>query len=40
MSGEDQVKFLESIGYSYTNTDGKKLEGSELVAQFFTDLQA
>lgn len=39
MSGVDQVAFLNKIGYSYTTQDGDKLEGAELVQQFFTDLQ-
>ena len=40
MSGAEQIKYLESIGYSYTTADGKKLEGSELVEKFFEELQA
>ena len=39
MSGEQQTAYLKSIGYSYTNNDGKKLEGQELVEQFFQELQ-
>lgn len=39
MSGEEQSAYLKRIGYSYTNNDGKKLEGQELVEQFFQELQ-
>lgn len=39
MSGEEQTAYLKRIGYSYTNNDGKKLEGQELVEQFFQELQ-
>ena len=39
MSGEQQTAYLKSIGYSYTNNDGEKLEGQELVEQFFQELQ-
>ena len=39
MSGKDQIAFLNKIGYKYTTTDGKELEGSELVAKFFEELQ-
>ena len=39
MSGEEQTAFLKRIGYSYTDNDGNKLEGSDLVEQFFQELQ-
>lgn len=39
MSGEEQSAYLKRLGYSYTNNDGKKLEGQELVEQFFQELQ-
>lgn len=39
MSGEEQTAYLKRIGYSYTNNDGKILEGQELVEQFFQELQ-
>ena len=39
MSGEEQIKYMDSIGYSYTDTDGNKLEGTELVTKFFEELQ-
>lgn len=39
MSGEEQTAYLKRIGYSYTNNDGKTLEGQELVEQFFQELQ-
>ena len=39
MSGEEQSAYLARLGYSYTNNDGKKLEGQELVEQFFQELQ-
>ena len=39
MSGEEQIKYMSSIGYSYTDTDGNKLEGTELVTKFFEELQ-
>lgn len=39
MSGEEQTAYLKRLGYSYTNNDGKKLEGQELVEQFFQELQ-
>ena len=39
MSGEEQTAYLKRIGYSYTNNDGEKLEGQELVEQFFQELQ-
>ena len=39
MSGEKQVEYLESIGYSYTDVDGNVLEGTELVAKFYEELQ-
>lgn len=40
MSGEEQVAFLNKLGYSYTDNDGNVLEGEELVQQFFDDLQS
>lgn len=39
MSGEEQVAFLAKLGYSYTDNDGNTLEGEELVAKFFEELQ-
>lgn len=39
MSGEEQVDFLAKLGYSYTDNDGNNLEGEELVAKFFEELQ-
>ena len=39
MSGEEQTAYLKKLGYSYTDNDGKVLEGSELVEQFFEELQ-
>lgn len=39
MSSSDQEKFIKSLGYSYTNTDGKTLSGSDLVKQFYQDIQ-
>lgn len=39
MSAKEQEAYLNSIGYSYTTNDGKKLEGQELVEQFFQELQ-
>ena len=39
MSGEEQSAYLARLGYSYTNNDGEKLEGQELVEQFFQELQ-
>ena len=39
MSGEEQLAFVESLGWSYTNTDGEELENEELVAKFYEELQ-
>ena len=39
MSGEEQLAFVQSLGWSYTNTDGEELEDSELVAKFYEELQ-
>ena len=39
MSGKDQIKYVKSLGYSYTTTDGKALKDSELVDKFFEELQ-
>lgn len=39
MSGEEQVAFLEKLGYTYTDNDGKELEEGELVAKFYEELQ-
>ena len=39
MSGEQQTAYLASIGYTYTDNDGNVLEGSELVAKFYEELQ-
>jgi hypothetical protein len=38
MSGEEQIAYLKSIGYSYTDADGNVLEGTELVTKFFEEL--
>lgn len=40
MSAEQQTAYLKSIGYSYTDNDGNKLEGTELVEKFFEEMQA
>lgn len=40
MSGEEQTAFLKQLGYSYTDNDGNKLEGSELVEKFYEEMQA
>ena len=40
MSAEEQTAYLKKIGYSYTDNDGNKLEGSELVEKFFEEMQA
>ena len=40
MSGKEQQAFMKQIGYSYTDTDGNKLKGEELVAKFYEELQA
>lgn len=39
MSGEEQLAFVQSLGWSYTNTDGEELEDAELVAKFYEELQ-
>ena len=39
MSGEEQLKFLNNLGYTAVNQDGEKLEGQELIQQFFEELQ-
>ena len=39
MSGKEQLAFIQSLGWSYTNTDGEELEDSELVAKFYEELQ-
>ena len=39
MSGSEQLAFVQSLGWSYTNTDGEELEDEELVAKFFEELQ-
>ena len=39
MSGEEQLAFVQSLGWSYTNTDGEELENEELVAKFYEELQ-
>lgn len=39
MSGEEQIEYLKKIGYSYTTADGEKLEGEDLVKQFFQEFQ-
>lgn len=38
MSLEDQIKAIEKLGYSYTDADGNKLEGKDLVEQFLKDI--
>lgn len=40
MSGEEQQKYLKSVNYSFTDQDGKELEGSELAEKFLEQLQA
>ena len=40
MSGAEQIAYLQSIGYSYTDNDGKQLTGQDLVAKFFEELQS
>jgi hypothetical protein len=32
MSGKEQVAYIKKLGYSYTDTDGNKLKGEDLVA--------
>lgn len=39
MSGAQQLSYLQSIGYTYTDQDGKQLEGEELITKFFEELQ-
>lgn len=39
MSGEEQIEYLKKIGYSYATADGEKLEGEDLVKQFFQEFQ-
>ena len=39
MSGKEQTAYLKKLGYSYTDNDGKVLEGTKLVEQFFKELQ-
>jgi hypothetical protein len=38
MSGEDQIKFLGDLGYTYTTADGEELKDSKLVEQFYKEL--
>jgi hypothetical protein len=40
MGLEDQIKAIEELGYSYTDADGNKLEGEDLVNQFLKDIDA
>lgn len=40
MSGADQLKYVKGLGYSYTDTEGQALDGEDLVAQFYEELQA
>lgn len=39
MSAEQQINYLKSIGYTYTDNDGKELKDTELVTKFFEELQ-
>lgn len=39
MSGKKQTAYLKKIGYSAKDADGKKLEGEDLVKQFFQEIQ-
>jgi hypothetical protein len=39
MSGKQQERYIKSLGYSYTDADGKKLKGKKLIEQFFKELQ-
>ena len=39
MSAQAQIDYLKSIGYTYTDTDGKELKDTELVTKFFEELQ-
>lgn len=39
MSAEQQIEYLKSIGYTYTDNDGKELKDTELVTKFFEELQ-
>lgn len=39
MSAAEQTAAVTKLGYTYTDTDGKKYEGTELVEQFIADLQ-
>ena len=39
MSGEEQLKFLNNLGYTAVDQDGEKLEGQELIQKFFEELQ-
>lgn len=40
MSAEQQQDYVIGLGYSATDEEGKALEGSDLVQQFFEDFQA
>ena len=40
MSGEQQLAFLQRLGYSYTDNDGNALEGEDLIQMFFEELQS
>jgi hypothetical protein len=39
MSGAEQLDFLESLGYTAYDQEGKALEGTELIQKFFEELQ-
>ena len=39
MSGEEQLKFLNNLGYTAVDQDGEKLDGQELIQKFFEELQ-
>lgn len=39
MSGEEQLAYVQSLGWSYTTTDGEELEEAQLVAKFYEELQ-
>lgn len=38
MSGAEQVAFVNALGYSHTDQNGKVLEGNELVSKFLEEL--
>lgn len=39
MSGQEQQAYLKKVGYSFTDQDGKTLEGSDLAQKFIDQLQ-